>query len=155
MNKKRNLHLIITTSLTMLFGIGPVSAQVAGQWDFDSGNLTATTGSDLSYADGGGGNTQTGTSFGSTSSLGIPNIAGSPANVMKFPGSTNAVMGFNMPTPAANGRGTFVDNYTLIFDVLFPAGSDAKLRSLLQTDGGLVTPAADFVVSSGNQISSV
>src|SRR2546426_5647281 len=71
---------------------------------------------------------------------------------MKFPGSTNAGMGFNMPTPPANGRGTFVDNYTLIFDVLFPAGSDTKLRSLLQTDGGLVTPAADFVVTAGNQI---
>src|SRR6266436_2082129 len=155
MNKTRKLRLLRTTILASLFGIATVQAQVAGQWDFDSGNLTATTGTDLSYADGGGGNTQTGTSFGSTTSFAIPNIAGSPANVMKFPGSTNGGMGFNMPTPAANGRGTFVDNYTFILDVLYPAGSDAKLRSLLQTDGGLVTPAADFVATSGNQIAAV
>jgi hypothetical protein len=152
MNKTRNL--LIATIMATLFCVATVRAQVAGQWDFESGNLTATTGSDLTYADGGGGNTQTGTSFGSTTSFGIPNIAGSPANVMKFPGSTNGTMGFNMPTPAANGRGTFVDNYTLILDVLYPAASDGKLRSTLQTDIGLVTPGSDFVVNSGNQVSA-
>src|SRR5439155_7853486 len=126
-------------------------AQPFGQWDFDSGNLTATAGADLTYGDG---NTQTATSFGTTTSFGIPDINGASALVMKFPGSTNATMGFNMLSPAANGGGVNVDNYTIIFDILFPAASDAKLRSLLQTDGGFVTPPADFGVTSGNQIGS-
>src|SRR5690349_18716679 len=105
MNKKRSLHFIIATIFATLFGVATVLAQPVGQWDFNSGNLTATTGADLSYADGGGGNTQTGTSFGTTTSFGIPDIAGSSALVMKFPAATNAGMGFNMPTPPPNGGG--------------------------------------------------
>src|SRR5205085_812956 len=142
-NKKANLRIFCAILLGTFFAVSKVVAQPFGQWDFDSGNLSATVGPDLTYSDGSGGNTQTGTAFGTTTSFGLPNINGSVASVMKFPGSTNVAMGYTMQTPGPNGGGVNVDNYTIIFDVLFPSASDSKLRSMMQTDGGLITPAAD------------
>src|SRR5438445_3982700 len=111
-------------------------AQSIGQWDFDSGNLLSTPGStlgDLQYADILSGGTQAATQFGTTTSFGIPNIAGTEARVMKFPAANNG-LGYVMPTPPANGRGQFVDNYTLIFDVLYPAEANGKVRPFINTD---------------------
>src|SRR5215471_15456661 len=94
----------IVVLLTLLVA-AKTSAQPNGQWDFDSGNLNATVGSAMQYADGPGGPTQLGTQFGTTTALGIPNINGTPANVMKFPVATNS-MGYLMPDPTdANDGG--------------------------------------------------
>ena len=122
-------------------------AQPFGAWDFNSGNLTATVGSDLTYTDGGSGATAAATAFGSTTSFGIPNIAGSPANVMRFPVATNG-MGYNMPTPTANG-GSAVNQYTLIMDVLYPTASQAKTRPLIQTEDGSHLGSQQFIVVDG------
>ena len=65
-----------------LFSTSSSKAAITGQWDFKSGNLKATIGQDLQYLDS---DTQSGTHFGSTTSLGIPNIAGVATNVMGFP----------------------------------------------------------------------
>src|SRR2546423_14547943 len=57
-------------------------AQPTGQWDFNAGNLSATVGgTPMAYVDGPGGATAAGTVFGSTTSLGIPSINGTAANV--------------------------------------------------------------------------
>src|SRR5437867_13155181 len=95
-----------------------VLAQPFGQWDFNSGNRSATVGAPLTFADGPGSATDLGTAFGSTTAFGIPLISGSNALVMKFPAATGA-MGYNMPTPDANGGGSLVNEYTIIFDVLY------------------------------------
>ena len=116
-----------------------LKAQPAGQWDFDNGALTGTVGGDLTYADGAGGATQQGTSFGTTTSLSIPALPGGTANVMKFPGA-NASVGYYMPVPpVANGGGSLLNDYTIIFEVLYPTGSDSKTRPLIQTDDGSQT----------------
>src|SRR5437660_1415001 len=63
-----------------------------GQWDFDSGDLSATAGATLGplqYSDGPSGATRTATQFGTTASFGIPSIGGGSANVMKFPAATS------------------------------------------------------------------
>ncbi len=86
MKKTRSLNLLAITILASLFGVATTLAAPTGQWDFDSGNLNATVGSPLTYADA---NTTTSTSFGSTTSFGISDIAGSPAQIMKFPAATN------------------------------------------------------------------
>lgn len=99
-----------------LFGVANMSAAPFGLWNFDSGNLTATVGTDLSYA-GAGGLTAAATAFGTTTSFGIPDINGTPAKVMKFPAATNG-MGYNMPTPPGNGGGSTVNQYTYILDIL-------------------------------------
>src|SRR5215471_8724237 len=116
-NKISSCLLSMVVLLTVLV-TAKTSAQPNGQWDFDSGNLNATVGSALQYADGPGGATQLGTQFGTTTALGIPNINGTPANVMGFPIATNG-MGYLMPDPAINnGGGTQVNEWTLIMDVL-------------------------------------
>jgi hypothetical protein len=115
---------------------GSLLAQNVGQWDFNGGNLSQTTGAnlgDLQYYDGPTGVTSTNTVFGSTTTLGIPNISGTPANVMHFKAGT-APQGFLMPTPPANGGGSLVNQYTIIADVLYP--TDKTLRPLVEMDLG-------------------
>ncbi|NOS69543.1 MAG: hypothetical protein HOP33_06405 [Verrucomicrobia bacterium] len=150
MNKKRIMRLgaVIVASL---MGVANLSAQTFGLWNFDSGNLVATVGTDLTANDG---ETTAGTSFGTTTAFGISTINGTPANVMKFPGSTNATMGFTLATPPANGSGANVELYTITFDVLYTATDDGKVRPFLQTDGGFITPAADFAINASGQIGS-
>jgi hypothetical protein len=145
-------HLPLTRpALALCLGLAlplTLAAQPVGQWDFNTGNLTGTVGSDLIYADGTGGSTELATQFGATSALGIPMINGTNAQVMAFPASVFP-MGYLMPAPmAANGGGSLVNDYTLIMDVLFPVGSSGKLRPLVSTDGGFITPEADLVVSA-------
>jgi len=135
-----------------LFVVARIPAQSLGQWDFNSSNLTATAGATLTaldYADGGGGPTALATTFGSTTAFGIPNINGTNAVVMRFPVATNT-MGYFMPTPAANGGGSFVNQYTFILDVLYP--TTGTVRPLLDTDGTVFVPGADFIVSTGGGI---
>ncbi|HYG35853.1 MAG TPA: hypothetical protein VEC99_13765, partial [Clostridia bacterium] len=138
----------VLLSASALQGQTPV-----GQWDFESGNLSATVGTALTYRDGTGGSTQTGTQFGSTTALGIPAINGTNANVMKFPASDLSLgMGYSLPTPNANGGGSLVNDYTIIMDVLFPDTSNNKTRPILETDQQFLTSGADLLVDANNGI---
>ncbi|MEO6034509.1 MAG: hypothetical protein ABIQ35_04565, partial [Verrucomicrobiota bacterium] len=106
---------------------GGSSTQVAGQWDFDFGNLGATVGNPLQYINpaydnGGTGSNPNQTTFGTTTSFGIPDINGQVANVMQVPGDTgpgSRNLGYIMTHGIApNGGGTKVNQYTLIMDVM-------------------------------------
>lgn len=141
--------LLTASALTSL-------AQPTGQWDFNAGNLNATVGSALTYRDGVGNNTATNTVFGTTTALGLPLINGSVAAVMGFPASTNG-MGYLMAGPASGDSGNLQNNYTLVFDVLYPSASNGKTRGLLDADKGAiqgVANTAELFVSSGNAIGS-
>src|SRR5216117_2826079 len=107
-------------ALFRLLGAALLQAQPIGQWDFNSGNLAATVGSDLQYLDGAGGATEQSTQLGTTTALGLPDIGGQPAQVMRF--STNvAPRGFKMRfNSAPNGGGSFVNQWSIVFDVLYP-----------------------------------
>src|ERR1043166_1566297 len=133
--------------LFSLFGAASLRAQPIGQWDFNGGNLTATVGSDLEYLDGAGGETARSTQFGTTTALGIPDIGGQPAQVMRF--STNvAPRGFKMSfNSAPNGGGGFVNQWTILFDVLYPAESQGQWRPFIETDNRVITADADFFVN--------
>ena len=97
---------------------------VTGQWDFDQGDLRATVGSDLEYV----GDTATLTTFPAM------NINGQAVRVMGF-GSNSMQQGYLMRHGAkANAGGHFVNQYTLLMDVMFPAASSGQLRALFQTD---------------------
>ena len=72
--------------------------------------------------------------------------------VMKFPkiSEENFDGGFIVPTGAfANGGGIYLNEYTVIMDVLFPESSSNLTRSLLQTD---LSGNADFLVSDSNGV---
>jgi hypothetical protein len=95
---------------------------VKGQWDFDfaagKNQLGPTVGQALEYFDGATGQTATGTQFGTTTSFGIPDIGGAPANVMSVPGTANNQIGYIMRHGiGANGGGSRVNQYTLVMDV--------------------------------------
>ncbi|NLH73099.1 MAG: hypothetical protein GX456_08615, partial [Verrucomicrobia bacterium] len=107
---------------TWSFGIivaGGGGTVVTGQWDFDNGDLRATVGKPLEYLDGPNGLTKQGTRFGTTTELGVPDIAGQPAKVMEVPGDLSNKIGYIMDHGIApNGGGTKVNQYTLIMDIL-------------------------------------
>ena len=133
-------------------GISGAQAQVTGQWDFNNGNLTATVGDALTYKDGDGGATQTGSQFGTTTALGLPMIGGAVANVMGFPADSTASIGYLFNAPATgNGGGDQVNEYTLILDVLFPAASQGKVRAVLNANTALDINA-DLFVGANNGI---
>ncbi|MEP0842581.1 MAG: PEP-CTERM sorting domain-containing protein [Phycisphaerae bacterium] len=119
-------------------------AGVTGEWDF-TGGLTATIGNDLQYGDAG---TAAGTSFNKTSGFGIHSVvptdaAGNPtgpavdADVMSFPKTPGNGTGYKM-FPGAAANGSFspgdVNQYSMIWDVYWPAASSGKWRALLQTN---------------------
>jgi hypothetical protein len=141
---------------------------VISQWDFNS-NLVATSGTDLQYYDV---SVQTNTAFGTTTSFAIQDIGGTPAVVMKFtPTSGNSgIPGANPSTAAwggykmfhgavANANGTNVNQYTIIFDILYPGSSDLTWRALLQASPTVFTGGDDseFYIntSDGIGISSI
>ena len=141
MKTKRSLRLLGATVVAVVFAIARVSAQPFGLWNFDSSNLVASVGANLTYTDGGGGATAAGTVFGTTTGFGIPNINGTNAVVMKFPAATNG-MGYNMATPSGNGGGGYVNQYTYILDVLYPTASSTSIRSPLLTACPALTSTA-------------
>ncbi|MBL9175096.1 MAG: hypothetical protein JNL10_16270, partial [Verrucomicrobiales bacterium] len=117
-------------------------SNVAGQWDFNNGTLAATVGKDLEYLDGADGLGKANTTFGTTTSYGIPDIGGKPASVVHLPGRINPsgpdvenrasglLMRHGIP---ANGGGSRVNQYTLIADVYWESGPG--FASFLNVDG--------------------
>jgi hypothetical protein len=132
-NRRTASALWLAAAVWLLGCLAPLSAAIVGQWDFTSG-LTASTGVDLEYFDGLGGATETNTQFGTTTSFGISNVAAQLANVMRVPKNTSA-MGYGMnPNAVGNGGGGLVNQYSLVFDLYFPAASSGKSRCLIQID---------------------
>lgn len=119
------------SSPEMTLSVYESTAKLTGQWDFDASNLKATVGNDLEY---GSEDVQNGTQYGTTTSFGIPDIAGKVANVMAV-ADINPTPGYTMKHGAEpNGGGQYVNQYTLIMDLLFPSSSDGKYKTFLQTD---------------------
>jgi len=106
-----------------------------GLWNFDS-DLSATVGDSLQVSDDA---TMGASKFGTTTSFGILNISSNVAKVMQFPENVN-LSGYYMGTPVTpnggDGAGTLLNNYTIIFDLFYPASSDGTFRPLIQTDNG-------------------
>ena len=97
---------------------------VTGQWDFDSGDLRGTVGADLEYF-GGAANTRR---------FSWANINGHAAGVIEL-GTNSKSEGFYMRHGAKpNGGGQFVNQYTLIMDLIFPRLIGKPLWPLFQTD---------------------
>jgi len=101
---------------------GGNAATVAGQWDFDFGDLRATVGNPLTYFDstfdGPSGTNANKTQFGTCTNFSIPTINGQEAVVMRVPGDLTRKIGYVMNHGIApNGGGTRVNQYTLIMDI--------------------------------------
>lgn len=110
--------LIISLSVCLFVGVGV--AEIT-QFDFN-GNLGATTGAaTLGFRNGAA--TSDVVSFGTAGSMGLPALAGGDAAVLSFPGFA-ADQGFELePASSANGGGDYINQYTLVYDLLVPASS--------------------------------
>lgn len=151
MNRRLQYALAIASVASALLPQA-VQGALIGQWDFNSGTLAGTVGTAIAYADGAGAATQAGTSFGTTTALGVPDIGGTAANIMKFPAAV-APAGYAVTiNSSGNGGGSLVNQWTLIVDVLFPAESNNKWRSFIETDNGAIEADAEFFVNTSNGI---
>src|SRR3989442_5905089 len=132
MKKIMRLNQLLALAAGLAGLISGANGATTGQWDFNDGNLAATIGIDLEYRDA---DTLAGTQFGTTTALGIPNINGEVAMVMKFPKTTTPSGGYAFYSgAAANGGGSLLNQYTILMDVYFPSASSGKNRAILQTD---------------------
>jgi hypothetical protein len=124
---------------------------VAGQWDFDFGTgkeLAPRIGQPLEYFDGTAGETATKTLFGTTTSFGIADIDGQPANVMCVPGDLSNKIGYIMRHGIpANGGGSRVNQYTLIYDVYW--ATNGGTASFVNFDMGNTSDGDFFYNGTG------
>lgn len=114
---------------TVLLGAPALAQQVTGHWEFNDPNdgLKATIGHDGYYFEYvvGPGDPQSVTSFGSTSSFGLPALPGGTGNeqVANIPAyAPNEAIGM-LPNVGPNGGGGYLNQYTLVYDVLIPVDS--------------------------------
>ncbi|HTG43756.1 MAG TPA: hypothetical protein VK633_04425, partial [Verrucomicrobiae bacterium] len=145
---RRTIAAALFFILCFLLQLREANAAITGQWNFNT-DLSADIGQPIFFS---GAESEAGSAFGTTTSFGISNIAGQEARVMKFPKTIDPLGGFGVPTGAApNGGGAFVNQYTIIMDVLFPAAAENKRRSLVEIDG---TGNSDFAIQAENGIGS-
>jgi YVTN family beta-propeller protein len=114
---------------------------VTAQWDFLLSDLRATVGDDLEW-------------IGDTASevfFPLVEIAGSSVPAMQF-GALSTRQGFYARHGAKpNGGGKFVNQYTLLMDVMYPIPSNGEWRALFQTDPfNHPENDADFYVGNSN-----
>ncbi len=134
----RQLHVVVANGLQTVTSAPPAVltvetaplALVTAQWDFNQGDLRATLGQPLQFADA---TVQADVQFGSTTTFGISDIAGQPANVMLCNPSTSGYTnwnGFILPHGIApNGGGSYVNQYTLIMDCSIRIGVRAFIAA--------------------------
>ena len=124
-------------------------ATITGQWDFKSGNYDATIGQPMFAL-----NSPDTTQFGSTTTFGISPIGGVPTNVMHFPKAADQFGGYGVPTGAsANGGGLYVNQYTVIMDVLFTnAPASGTTFTLFHTDVDNGSGPGEFFINSSGAI---
>lgn len=159
---------IVAATSSALLASAALAQHVTGQWDFDnpSDGLAATVGQHGVYWNAPIGppdrDIRTETQFGTPGSLGIaPFPGGGSGGVMRFPDNDQR-MGYAMyPNTPANGGGVYVNQYTVIYDVLFPAASDASWRALIQTnecnenDGDIFVNPANGLGIGGDYVGTV
>jgi len=111
----------IVTGDVWSFTTTPVTAAIY-EWNFASGNLSPALGNGvLAYAD--GATTSNLTVFGATDGSTIPHIGGKPAKYLRAPAFTGIGNGYTatFTDSPPNGGGSYINQYTMIFDVLLPA----------------------------------
>jgi endonuclease/exonuclease/phosphatase family metal-dependent hydrolase len=92
------------------------------EWTFDHADLSAAFGQGLmTYA--GGSATASLTTFGTTDGVTVPHVAGQPASYLRAPGFADPQNGYHLafPDSGPNGGGIYLNQYTLILDLLIPA----------------------------------
>ena len=131
----------------VLLSFGGGTAARSAQYDFNAPGLNPTFGpGSLELW---GTTTAADLQYGTASSFGLPAMPGGDAGVMKYPAFNNT-QGLLLKTGAApNGGGTYINQYTMVWDILLPSlpsyasffnSSDANSNDgdfFLRQDGGI------------------
>jgi len=117
----------------------------ATQFDF-AGNLRATLGAGtLDYYGASSGLVL----FGTASSFGLPALPGGDASVMQFPAFSPS-QGLSFDTASEpSGGGSMVNQYTMIWDVLYPNVGAVGFACLYQADGTNASDGEVFIRNDG------
>lgn len=144
----KRIFTVITVSLAL--GIGASArAAVTGQWEFN-GDYSASVGLALEPA----GIAATGSQFGTTTALGVPDINGEPAQIMRFPKMDGSADGYKLfPNASTNGTTGDVNQYSLLMDILYPSSSGGY-RALFQTSASNNNDA-DWFVNGANGVGTL
>ncbi len=112
--------LVCLVSFILAFGLALSSNALAGATQFDfGGGLSATFGAGtLDYYN--GARTSNTVSFGTASAFGLPALPGGDATVMRFPAFAPDQGLLLEPASGANGGGEYINQYTMIWDLLIP-----------------------------------
>jgi hypothetical protein len=151
MKSKRLLIGSLTCATFWLGMLNPLRG-ASYEWGFTSGNLNPDLGSGvMSYA----GTTASLTTFGTTDGSSVPHINGVPATYMRFPqwptpAANDASLGYQLEltSTGANGGGSYVNRYTILFDVLVPGAPN--WTPLFNTDPSNGNDADWYVAPDGS-----
>jgi hypothetical protein len=129
------------------FTTKPVNIAVY-EWNLAQGDLSPALGHGvLAYAD--GATTSNLTTFGTTDGITIPHMAGKPAKFLRTPAFTAAGNGYHVTftDSAPNGGGAYINQFTMIFDVLLPG--TVNWFPFFNTNPGNANDADFYVNSNG------
>lgn len=124
----------------------PSYAAVTAQWDFNNSNFVATVGQDMQdYA---------AVYYGATTptTFTTATIDGQTAVVMNFPACTSTEGYLATPDVPATAPYGLGNKYSLVMDIMYPAGSSGDYRGLIQIDTLDNLNDADLFVDGGNGI---
>jgi len=125
----------------------PLPATNTYEWNFAAGNLSAALGNGvLEYADA---TTSNLTTFAVTDGTNVPHIGIQPASYMAVPQMPGSESGYRVSLPASgpNGGGLYLNQYTIIQDVLLPSPRD--WTALFNTDPNNGNTAEFYVDANG------
>ena len=90
------------------------------EWDFTNGLAPSLGNGILSYAD--GNVTSNLTVFGTSDGSTVPHMNGVPVTYLRAPAFTGISNGYTatFPASAPNGGGAYINQYTMVFDILLP-----------------------------------
>ncbi|HEX5218092.1 MAG TPA: hypothetical protein VFZ59_00870, partial [Verrucomicrobiae bacterium] len=117
------------------------------EWNFENGNLSPRLGTGvLAYAD--GATTSNLTVFGTTDGTTVPHIGAKPTKYLRAPAFTGIGNGYlaTFTDSPPNGGGEYINQYTMIFDVLLPSPI-AWFPFFNTNPGNTAGNDADFYVS--------
>lgn len=113
---------------------------------FDSLTPTVTGPGSIAYR----GTTQSTVSVGTVSSFGLNAMLGGDPTVMSIPAFTSSQgFKFNTGVSSGNGGGTYINQYTMVFDMYWTSNPASGYESLFNSDGNNNTDGDFFRRSSG------
>lgn len=145
--------LSLSAVAALVCSLSPLSTSAASyEWTFNTGDLASSLGNGaMAYADVA---TPGLTSFGATDGSTVPHIGGIPANYLHvsiLPALANGyLLTFNDTAP--NGGGSYVNQYTVVMDILRPTPLGSYAAIFQTNPGNSSGNDADFYLHSNGGI---